>query len=257
MMHKIASASFLLRSLNIAKAMQIACTLDARKYKEEFIMIKLMVADDHTIMIEGIRHTLIDSGIELVGHTLIATEVVDVYRQLKPDVLICDIRFGQEAHGLDVLVDLLKVEPGAKVIIFSQFLDDKYIFNTYDFGAKAFVVKSISEDELIHVIKKVNSGDMHFDKEIALKMVEFNYKLTDTKSKDIIGTLSAREVDVLRHLANGLTDKEVAIELNIAPRTVANVKQALKTKLNLHKQADITKFALRHNLIALEDNFQN
>lgn len=215
-------------------------------------MIKLMVADDHTILVEGIRHTLVDSGIELVGHTLEATQIVPLYQELKPDVLLCDIMFGQEVHGLNVLVDLLKVEPEAKVIMFSQYQDDKFIINTYEFGAKAFLVKSVSERELVNVIQRVNAGDIYFDKDIAVKMVEYSYKQTGQKSKDILSSLNQREIDVLRHLANGLTEIEVANMLNIAPRTVANVKQALKTKLNISKQSDITKFALRHNLISLD-----
>jgi two-component system, NarL family, invasion response regulator UvrY len=215
-------------------------------------LIKLLIADDHSYLIEGVRLSLTDSNINVI-HTLNINEIIDLYNTHRPDVVLCDIMFGQKIHGLDILKELIALDPEAKVIIFTQYDQDEFIINAYNLGAKAFLAKSVDSKELIAVIEAVNKGETYFASEIAIKMARYGLN-NKFHNKDIHQILDDREIDVLRYLGDGFTEKEIAEKLHLHQRTVANIKVSLKDKLNITKPSSMTKLAIKHGLITSEDS---
>jgi len=212
-----------------------------------------MIADDHPYIVEGIKQFILGSDVEVVGHAFNLDEIISVYQQVKPDVLLCDIEFRQQMHGLDVVKRLVEIDPTAKVIMFSQHEQIEIIVSAYDSGAKAFLDKSVPSSTLISVIRKVNSGEVYFDEKVAVQMALYNHK-AKSKKVTIEDILDAKEIPVFRLLGEGLTEKEIADELGIATRTVSNIKIALKEKLKVHKPAEFTKLAIKYNLISIDVN---
>lgn len=211
-----------------------------------------MIADDHSYLIEGVKQLLLQSNINVIGYTLDVHDVIPMYMSLKPDILLCDIMFQMKMHGIDVVADLLKMEPGAKVILFSQYEQDEVIAKAYEVGAKAFLKKSIDAQDLIKVIAAVHDGELYFDSAVAVQLAQFMVKNKSGKvNLDLI--LDEREKAVLGYLGDGLTENEISEKMDIARRTVSNIKNSLKEKLKIHKPASFTKLAIQHGLTKIDD----
>jgi two-component system, NarL family, invasion response regulator UvrY len=122
-------------------------------------MIKLLIADDHSQLVEGIKHVLSNTNVEVVGSVSNACDVLGAYKSHNPDVLLCDFKLGfAESKSFTVIKSLLDYDAAAKVIIFSQYDLDTYIRQSYNEGAKCFLRKFVSPKELIEVITNVSAG---------------------------------------------------------------------------------------------------
>ncbi len=218
-------------------------------------MVKLLIADDHSYLVQGVRVSLKNSDIEVLDHILDSSLIIEATQRLKPDVILCDIMFSQSLNGLDVLKKLMETDPTTKMILFSQYDQDQTIYSAYKFGAKAFLPKSVEASELIDAIHRVNDGELYFTAEIAVKMAKMNF---DKKSDDrpLEEILTPKEIEAMRFLANGDTEKEVAAKLDVSTKTVANLKAAIKEKLNIERNSSIIKMALKHGLIKFDDEIK-
>jgi len=214
-------------------------------------LVKLLIADDHSYLVQGVMMSLKNSDIEVLEHILDSSQIINAYLRLNPDVILCDIMFGQTLNGLDIVKNLLELDPAANVILFSQYDQDQMIYSAYKFGAKAFLPKSVAASELIDAIHAVSKGDLYFTADIALKMAKMNF---DKKSaeKTLEEILTPREIEVMRLIADGVTEKEVAEKFDLSTKTVANIKTSIKEKLNIDSPAAMTKLALKHGLIQFD-----
>jgi len=211
-------------------------------------LVALLIAEDHLFFINGIMHSLEDTDIQVVGHVTEADAIMSAFAELKPDVLLCDIKFGENLNGFDKAEELLVSFPDAKVIFLSQFDQDQMIEEAYKRGAKAFLPKSVDSDELIDAIKAVASGELYFTKENAVKLAKLAYN----KEGDIKGLneiLTQKEIEILKLLAEGHTEREAAALLSCSLKTITNGKASIKHKLNIEKVASMTKLALKYGLI--------
>lgn len=215
-------------------------------------MIKLLIADDHSFFVQGVMMSLSDTNISVLDHLSSAREIIATYVRLKPDVLVCDIMFGQEQNGFDIIKELLIIEPTANVILLSQYDQDKMIKQSYKIGAKAFLSKSIARDDLIAAIQTVAKGELYFTPENAIKLAKMTYdKAVDERTLEEI--LSEKEIEVMTLLSDGYSEKEVATKFDVSVKTVANIKAAIKDKLNIEKNSSLTKLALKHGLINMDE----
>lgn len=215
-------------------------------------MIKLLIADDHSFFVQGVTLSLSDTDITVLQHLSRIDEIIEAYIRLQPDVLVCDIMFGQERNGFDILKELLTIEPDARVILLSQYDQDKMIKQSYKLGAKAFLSKSIARDDLITAIQTVAKGELYFTPENAIKLARMAYdKAADDRALEEI--LSEKEIEVMTLLSDGYTEKEVANKLDVSVKTIANIKAAIKEKLNVEKNSSLTKLALKHGLINMDE----
>ncbi|WP_062059620.1 response regulator transcription factor [Cellvibrio sp. OA-2007] len=216
-------------------------------------MVNLLIADDHPFYMQGLTLSVSDADINVLEHISDVHSIIEAYKRLKPDVFLCDIKFGQEqTSGLDVLEKLLTIDPKAKVILLSQYDQDMMIKQSYAAGAKAFLSKSIAREDLINAIQTVAKGELYFTPENALILARLTYdKAPDERPLEEI--LNEKEIEVMRLLTNGSREKDAAAELDVTVRTIAKLKASIKEKLNVDSDSSLIKLALKHGLISMDD----
>ena len=209
--------------------------------------IRVLIADDHPLIIVGLTTALRDLDIEVVDHVAVAKEVISKYAETKPDVLVLDIRFGEGATGLDVARELLQRFPTARIVFYSQFDQDETITEAYRLGGAAFIPKNTAPSLLAEAIKRVHEGQTYFLREIAERLALIGVRGDDSPQSK----LEPREIEIFKLMAQGLTNSEMAEKMNLSPQTISTISQTVKEKLGVHRQADITRLAVKHLMIAL------
>lgn len=211
-------------------------------------MIRVMVADDHPLLLEGLIKSLNDESMEVVCHTRNSEDIVGLYQANEPDVLITDIMFGDmKLTGLEVLSQILQIDHSAKVIMFSQYDSVELIKDAYSRGAKAYIPKS-SEADFVEIIKKVLDGAKYFDQSVANKLAELAIR-EGNADQSLVSGLTDSELEIFKLIAEGFTQKEVAEKLETSLRTVNKVWASIREKLGFDRPQDITIFAIKNQLI--------
>lgn len=207
--------------------------------------ITVLLADDHPIVITGFSTSLTSFGIKVVGQAKTPDEAIKKYTELSPNLLVLDIRFGEKLTGLDAAKEILKKHSTAKIIFLSQFDQDNLIKETYRIGARAFVTKDCDPADLAVAITRVHEGELHFLPHIAERLANLSVR-GDLSPQSI---LDEREIAIVKLMARGLTNVEIAEKLRLSAKTISNASQTIKEKLGMHRSADITRLAIRHGLI--------
>lgn len=208
--------------------------------------IKVMIADDHPLIVEGLVSVLLRHGLQVVGSASEASAVLDTYASLRPDVLVLDLRFGDASiGGLDLLQILVDRFPEARVAIYTQFDQDTVVREAYKRGAKAFVPKSTDPAELAQAILKIHRGETVFLPDIAARLA----LLSVHGDQSPLARLQPREIEVFKLMAKGLTNVEIAERMDLSPKTISTTSQSIKDHLGIHRAADITLLAVKCGLI--------
>jgi len=207
--------------------------------------IGVLIADDHPMIIEGLVSALKREGVQRVADACSTADVIPQFERSHPDVVVLDIRFGEEMTGLDVARDLLSRHPDARIVFYSQFDQDEIIKEAYRLGGMAFVTKSASPDELATAIRQAHAGQVHFMGAIANRLALLGVRGDDSPQS----TLAPRELDVFTMMAQGLTNAEIAERMSLSVKTISNISQAIKEQLGVQRPADITLLAVKHGLI--------
>lgn len=208
--------------------------------------VRVLLADDHPALRAGFAMSLPAFGVEVVGEVGRANEVIAEYKKVHPDVLVLDIRFGEEMSGLDVASDLLQVVPKAKIVFLSQFNQDSIVKQAYQIGGKGFITKDCEVCDLAVAIKKVTCGETYFMPKVAERLASISVAADQRSPVDV---LSSRELTVFKLMAQGLTIVEIAEKLSLSVKTISNTSLTIKEKLKIHRPADITLLAVRHGLV--------
>lgn len=209
-------------------------------------MIKVMIADDHPLIVEGLTSVLARHDLDVTAAASEAADVVPTFERARPDVLVLDLRFGHGGvGGLDVLTDLLSRHADAKVVIYTQFDQDTVVREAYKRGAKAFVPKSADPAELAQAIVQAHQGETLFLPDIAARLALLSVRGDESP----LSRLDAREVEVFKLMAQGLTNVEIAERMHLSPKTISTTSQSIKDHLGMHRAADITLLAVKHGLI--------
>jgi two-component system invasion response regulator UvrY len=208
---------------------------------------RVMIADDHPLIVEGLSALLDRHGLQVVGSVNDADAAVEAYASLLPDVMVLDLRFGDQGiAGLDILKALLARFAEARVVIYTQFDQDAVVREAYKRGAKAFVTKSTAPAELADTINRVHQGETVFLPEIANRLAMLSVRGDESP----LTGLQPREVEVFKLMAQGLTNVEIAERMSLSPKTISTTSQSIKDHLGMHRAADITLLAVKHGLIA-------
>ncbi len=213
--------------------------------------VTVLLADDHTIVREGIRKLLeLDPGVEVIGEAREGREAVALVKKLRPDVVLMDIAMPQ-LNGLEATRQVLKELPSAKVLILSAHNDDAYIANAIKCGAVGFLLKQTSAQDLCRAIREVQMGKVFFGTSLARRLDRHDMRRTPRvgQQKRKIAELTPRELEVLQLVAEGKTNKETAGELGISIKTVEKHREHLATKLDLHDIAGLTRYAIAAGVI--------
>jgi DNA-binding NarL/FixJ family response regulator len=207
--------------------------------------IRVLLADDHPIVMAGFAMSLKGQGILVVGQAKTPEQTLDQFERLQPDVAIIDIRFGEHMSGFDVAKTLLQKHPQARIIFLSQFDQDSFIKEAYSLGGRAFVTKDCEAEELAQAVRKVHRGELAFIPSIAERLANLSVQ----KDSSPQSLLDKRALAIFTLIAEGLTNAEIAEQLDISIKTVSNTSQIIKEKLGVARQADITKMAFKFGLI--------
>lgn len=209
--------------------------------------IRVLLADDHPVVMQGFAACLEESGFDVVGQAKTPEEAVTQYQQLLPDVIVLDIQFGRKETGIDAAKILLVQFPAIKIVFLSQYDQDTLIQETYTLGAKAFLTKDCDSIDLVNAVNTVFQGERYFLPKIAMRLANLSFGGT----KSPVSILDERGIEVLKQMAKGLTIPEIAENLELSPKTISKISQMIKETFDIHRPADITFFALKHGLIQL------
>jgi DNA-binding NarL/FixJ family response regulator len=207
--------------------------------------IRLLLVDDQRLMRDGLRILLeLESDFEVVGEAENGTEALEAYGQLSPDVVLMDIRM-PEVDGVEATRRLREADPNSKVIILTTFDDNEYVFEGLRAGALGYLLKDVSGDELADAIRKVAAGGSMIEPSVARKVVAEFARLappTPEAAEELIEPLSEREIEILKLVSHGLTNREIANKLFLAEGTVKNYVTSILQKIGAR---DRTQAAIR------------
>ena len=212
--------------------------------------VKVMIADDQEILLEGMKLLLSSTGKMDVTTVKDAEKVTPEYFVSKPDVLVCDIRFtnGNGKTGLDILSDIISSDPTAKIIMHSQFEEGELIRGAYQRGAKAFLSKAADLDAMIDIITRVHDGETVVPNDTAQTLAHFTIENKASKN-NVFSELSPRQLTIFKLVAMGLTQDQIATEVDLSKRTVTAETKKIKAALDIEKSSEFTLLALKHELL--------
>jgi DNA-binding NarL/FixJ family response regulator len=210
--------------------------------------IRVLVADDHAIVRTGIRHVLeSEPGFDVVGEAATGAEAIEAARKLRPDVVVLDISM-PGASGLSVVGELRRSVPEARVLILSMHDNTEYVLESLRTGAHGYLLKDTAATELRGAIRTVRRGESYFSPPIASRLSAVLRGAGDV-GPSLLGQLTARERQVLVGVAEGRTNREIAVDLGISHRTVETHRESLMRKLGVRTVAGLTRVALEAGLI--------
>ena len=213
--------------------------------------ITVLLAEDHTIVREGFRKMLeLEDDLEVVGEAQDGRQAIALAKKLHPAVVLMDIAMPL-LNGLEATRQILKEEPATKVLILSAHNDDAYIKTATESGAVGFLLKQSSSHDVSDAIREVQNGKAFFSPSIATHLNHLHSRSLDSGGsfhwKDT--QLSLREMTVLRLVAEGKANKEIATELGISVKTVEKHRDHLMQKLDIHDTAGLTRYAISMGII--------
>lgn len=214
-------------------------------HDKETAQLRVLLADDHPIVMSGFALSLQSKGIEVIGQVTTPNEAIESYGKLKPDVLMMDLRFGEKLTGLDAAKSILERDPKANILFLSQFDQDALIKQTYSIGGRGFLTKDISAGDLAQAVADASRGETYFLDRIAKRLANLSVKGDQSPG----AVLDAREFEIFLLTAKGRTNQEMADLLGLSQKTISNVTHQLKEKLGTNRNADLTLLAVKHGYV--------
>jgi DNA-binding NarL/FixJ family response regulator len=215
-------------------------------------VIEVVIVDDHQIIRDGIEAMLLTSKrIKIIGEASDYNGLMEILEKQTPDIVILDIALPGKS-GLEIAQELTDQEKGIKILILSGNTSEENIIESIKAGACGFLPKDTSKEEFIKALTLVYNGEEYFGANLS-KTIFRSYvqQVKSNKDKDPETGLSAREIEIIKLLADGLSSKETGDKLFISPRTVESHKANILCKLNLKSRAELIKFAIKQGIVKL------
>jgi len=213
--------------------------------------IKVLLADDHRMIREGLRAVLdTEPSIEVVAEADNGRQALELVRDVSPDIMVIDINM-PDLNGIDATRRILARYPAVRVIGLSTFTDKRYVLAMLEAGASGYVVKAAAGDDLIRAIQAVAEGGKYVSPEVTGVLIDSHLNRTSSPEEPAGAVLGAREREVLQLLAEGKTTAETAETLHISTSTVETHRRNIMKKLDLHSIAELTKYAILEGLTSL------
>ena len=214
---------------------------------------RILIADDHAIVRDGVRALLsLADDLEVVGEAGGGQEAIDLAVSLEPDLILMDIAM-PGLGGLEATLEIRKRVPRAKIIVLSQYGEPEYVRRFLKAGVSGYVLKKAAGSELVAAIRAVLRGGLVLDPEIARAALDESGAPAEADAPDAYDTLTDREKQVLKLVAEGHSNKEVAELLNISVKTAMSHREHVMLKLRLHNRTELIRFALRTGVIRADE----
>ena len=211
--------------------------------------IKVLVADDHTLVREGLRALLdADKEIEVVCEACNGIEALEMVRKCKPDIAVLDIAM-PKLNGLLVTERIRSEIPDTKVLVLSMYGEEEYVTQALRSGASGFILKDAAASDLISALKAIHTGERYLSPTVSWQLVKkyvVNDKLPEVKEKK---RLTNREKEILQLIAEGYTNSEIARILKLSIKTVQTHRTHVMQKLDIHSIAGLTRHAIKIGLV--------
>jgi two-component system, NarL family, response regulator NreC len=212
--------------------------------------LRVLLADDHGIVRRGLRSLIEEAGLSVVAEAADGLEALRLTEEHRPDLLILDIGMPR-LSGIEVAARSQKLERPPRVIILSMHADESYIIRSLAAGARAYLLKDATDQDLIPAVRAVSAGKPFFSPAVTSVLVDDYIRTLQKRGlTDTYLLLTDREKEVLHLLAEGRSNKEVAVLLNLGLSTIETHRANLMQKLNLHNTAEIVLYAVRKGLIS-------
>ena len=216
--------------------------------------IKVLLTDDHTLFRQGVRTLLAaESDMEVVGESANALEAVALAQQVRPDVVLMDIGMpGMSSFEATRLIR--KERPDTKVVFLSMYDDEDYLAECLDIGASGYVLKDSPVEQLINAIREVCHGGSYLSPRLLTRLVDdFRIQGRETTRQPRFGTLTKREREILKLLAEGKSVKDIAGAFVLSVKTIEAHKFNLMRKLDIHNKAQLVQYAIQKKVIRLQE----
>ncbi len=215
-------------------------------------VIKVLLADDHHVVREGLKMLLnAHNVVQVVGEADSGRKVFAMLGEITPDIIIMDVSM-PELNGIDATKRIRKDFPDIKILALSMHTDRRFIEGMLKAGASGYLIKNCAATELINAIESVAEGGLYLSPKIAGKVVNTCLTQQAVPIVSKADALSSREREILQLIAEGGDTKEIAFDLCLSPKTVEAHRRNIMEKLNLHNVAQLTKFAIKEGITNLE-----
>lgn len=216
--------------------------------------LKVVIADDHSVVRQGIRGVLeAIEGLEVVGEAGDGDEALEMVMELKPDVVVLDVNMPGKT-GLEVTTVLRQEGHPARVLILSMHDDPEYVLQAVRSGADGYVLKDAAPAELRDAVEAVHEGREYFTDRVTQQLsVGLRQEIEEEQLRTRLDSLTNRETEVLLHVAEGMTNREIGEKLEISPRTVETHRERVMDKLRIRTVAGLTRFVVENELDQQEE----
>ena len=212
--------------------------------------IKILLADDHTILRAGLKMMLnAQPDMEVVGEAQDGRQAIAETQRLHPDIVLMDITM-PDMNGIEATRQIKKLIPEAKVLVLTMHENDEYVFQALRAGASGYMLKEAADTELISALHVISSGQFYLSPIAQSVMVgDYLQRVRAGEERDSYSSLTEREREILKLVAEGYTNNQIAERLVISPKTVDTHRTHIMDKLNLHSRAELVKYAMRRGLL--------
>ena len=208
--------------------------------------MRVILADDHQIVRQGLRGLLEKAGHQVVGEAADGHEALKLARTLSPDIAVLDLSMPL-LNGLDTAREIRRLSPAIKTILLTMYTDKGYVLQAMKAGARGYVLKTQAAEDLIRAIREISRGEIYLSPGVASSVVDAYLDKTDVAADP----LTARERQILQLIAEGKTTKEVARLLNISVKTAESHRSHIMKKLDIHEVTALVRYAIQQGLLRL------
>lgn len=212
--------------------------------------IRILLADDHTILRAGLKKMLNSQpDMEVIGEAQDGRQAIQESQRLQPDIVLMDITM-PDINGIEATRQIKKLCPEIKVLVLTMHEHDEYVFQALRAGASGYMLKEAADTDLFSALRVIQSGKFYLSPAAQSVMVgDYLQRVRTGEEKDSYSSLTEREREILKLVAEGFTNNQIAERLVISPKTVDTHRTHIMDKLNLHSRAELVKYAMRRGLL--------
>lgn len=219
---------------------------------EQRIETRILLVDDHAVVLAGLRTVLADEpGVEIVGEARNGREALHMATELDPDLVLMDISL-PGMSGIDATKRIRESVPSAQVVCLSLHMDHRIVDTAIKAGASGYILKDCAHEELVIAIRTVLSGKSYLSPTIVDRVLHSVRHGASEGGDQVDQPLTRREVEVLQRIADGLSTKELAYQLQVSVKTISTHREHIMDKLGIYSIAGLTKYAIQKGLTSLD-----